>query len=324
MDVLNDINFLVSIAYLLMNIITCRAVCLLVITEEDLDRKPTVTANLEAVLQVIELVNLLSSKLPAINVKVALNARLVDRLGNNTPALLDTPDQQNLLRGLALLLSELQQGRILVERGIGRAEAGVTSGVDTLGRVVGNQLGGGVVGVKLDLVDSGDDLGGGVVQKDLEVLDAKVGDTDVADLAGGRQLLHLLPGLDEVPVWQVLGLVVGVGRAGPVDQVQIDVVDAQVLEGGVDSVLYTVVPGVVQLGGDPDLVAWHTRVLDAGADLGLVAVGQGRVDVSVALEQGILDSLADLIGLGLPGAEANGGDLVTGVEGVGLPIDRDV
>lgn len=156
--------------------------------------------------------------------------------------------------------------------------------MDTLGGVVGDQLGRGVVGVQLDLVDSGDDLGGGVIEQDLEVLDAEVGDTNVAHLAGGRQLLHLLPGLDEVPVRQVLGLVVGVGRAGPVHQVQVDVVDAQVFEGGVDAVLDAVVPGVVQLGGDPDLVAWDAGVLDAGADLGLVAVGQGCVDVAVALQ----------------------------------------
>lgn len=80
------------------------------------------------------------------------------------------------------------------------------------------------------------------------------------------------------------------------------------------------VPGVVQFGGDPDLVAWHARVLDTGTNLGLVAVGQGGVDVTVACQQGVLHSLADLIGLGLPGAQANGGDLVPGVEGVSLPI----
>lgn len=193
--------------------------------------------------------------------------------------------------------------------------------MDTLGSVVSDQLGRGVVGVQLDLVDRGDNLGRGVVQQNLQVLDAEVGDTNVADLAGGRQLLHLLPGLDEVPVRQVLGLVVGVGRAGPVHQVQVDVVDAQVLEGGVDAVLDAVVPGVVQLGGNPDLLAGDAGVLDALANLGLVAVGEGGVDVPVALEQGVLDGLTDFVGLGLPGAQADGGDLVARVEGVGLPVD---
>jgi hypothetical protein len=40
--------------------------------------------------------------------------------------------------------------------------------------------------------------------------------------------------------------------------------------------------------------------------------------VAVALQQGVLDGLADFIGLGLPGSQADGGDLVTGVEGIGL------
>ena len=192
--------------------------------------------------------------------------------------------------------------------------------MDTLGSVVSNQLGRGVVGVQLDLVHSRNDLGGRVVKKLLKVLDAKVGDTNVADLAGGRQLLHLLPGLDEVPVGQVLGLVFGVGRAGPVNQVQVDVVDIEVLQGGGNAVLHTVVPGVVQLGSDPDLVTGNAGVLDTLADLVLVTVGEGSVDVAVALQQGILDGLADFIGLGLPSTQANGGDLVAGVESVGLPM----
>lgn len=46
-----------------------------------------------------------------------------------------------------------------------------------------------------------------------------------------------------------------------------------------------------------------------------------RIDVTVALLQGDLDSLADLVWLGLPGTETNGGDLVAGVEGVELPVE---
>jgi hypothetical protein len=51
-----------------------------------------------------------------------------------------------------------------------------------------------------------------------------------------------------------------------------------------------------------------------------VAVGESCVDVAVARQQGVLDGLAHFIGLGLPGAQANGGDLVARVEGVGLPM----
>lgn len=193
--------------------------------------------------------------------------------------------------------------------------------MDALGGVVGNQLGGGVVGVQLNLVDGGDDLGGGVVEELLQVLDAEVGDTDVAHLASGRELLHLLPGLDEVPVGQVLGEVVGVGGAGPVDEVKVDVVGAEVLEGRLNALGHAGVPGVVQLGGEPDLVAGDARVLDTGTNLGLVAVGEGGIDVTVAGEKGIPHGHANLIGLGLPCAQTDGGDLVAGVEGVGLPAE---
>lgn len=95
--------------------------------------------------------------------------------------------------------------------------------MNTLGGIVGNQLRRGVVRVQLDLVDGGDDLGARVIKELLKVLDTEVRDTDVADLAGGGQLLHLLPCLDEVPVREMLGLVVGVGAAGPVHEVKVHV-----------------------------------------------------------------------------------------------------
>lgn len=79
------------------------------------------------------------------------------------------------------------------KRRVGGAEAGVGSAVDALLLTVLNELGGGVVGVKLDLVDGGDGLAGFVLEEDLEVLDGEVGDTDVLDAARGRQLLELSP-----------------------------------------------------------------------------------------------------------------------------------
>lgn len=99
------------------------------------------------------------------------------------------------------------------------------------------------------------------------------------------------------------------------DQVEVDVVDAELGEGVVEGRGDALVVVVEELGGEPDLVARHARRLDAGADLGLVAVGRGRVDVAVTgLERG-LDSRLHLVRLRLPGAEADGGDLVARVEG---------
>ena len=56
-------------------------------------------------------------------------------------------------------------------------------------------------------------------------------------------------------------------------------------------------PRVVELSCDPDLLTWYTRVLDALADLVLVAVGKSSVNVSVAGKKGSLHSLADLVRL---------------------------
>lgn len=138
----------------------------------------------------------------------------------------------------------------------------------------------------------------------------------------------------------MLRLVVGVGGAGPVDEVEVDIVRAETLEGGINTLLHTVVPGVVELGGDPDLATRHTGVSDSGTNFGLVTIGKGtrvsvstdsvpvcvhhengdlRVNVTVTLQKGVLDGLADLIGLGLPGTKTDSGNLVPGVESVDLP-----
>lgn len=55
-----------------------------------------------------------------------------------------------------------------------------------------------------------------------------------------------------------------------------------------------------------------------------MAASNLRVDVTVSLQESILDGLSDLVGLGLPGTETNGGDLGAGVEGVDLPKERRI
>lgn len=172
---------------------------LLVITKEDLDRKPVVTADLETVGQVVQRLDLVLRELPAVQLEVLLNALLVDGLGDDTPALLQTPQKQNLLGSLALLLRQRQEGLVLVQRRVGRSQARVTCAVDALLLVIGDQLGRWVIGVQLNLVDRRNDLGARVVQELLQVLDSEVGDTDVLDLAGSRELLHLLPVLVLMP-----------------------------------------------------------------------------------------------------------------------------
>lgn len=77
---------------------------LFVVAKENLDWQPIVTAHLEAIRQARKLLHLLISQLPTVNVKVGFDARLGDRLGNDIPAVLDTPLDHALLRRLALCL----------------------------------------------------------------------------------------------------------------------------------------------------------------------------------------------------------------------------
>lgn len=189
----DSISICIPIAFMYIQYTQRKSVILLVVPEEDPDRQPAVATDLEAVLEIIQLLDLVFRQLPPIQLEVAIDTCRVDRLGDDTAALLNTPQEQNLLGSLALFLSQLQKGRVLVERGVGRSQAGVARRVDALRCVVCDQLGGGVVRMELDLVDSGNYLAAGVVEKSLEVLDSKVGNANVPHLASGRELLHLLP-----------------------------------------------------------------------------------------------------------------------------------
>lgn len=91
------------------------------------------------------------------------------------------------------------------------------------------------------------------------------------DMGCGR-----IPGVLEVPVVIVLVLFTIIHRrAGPVHQVQIDIIGPQVLQRSVNAFLNALVPGVVQFGGKPDLASGNTRVLDALSDFRLVAICEG-------------------------------------------------
>lgn len=87
-----------------------------------------------------------------------------------------------------------------------------------------------------------------------------------------RSIAKYIPGLNEVPVGQDLRGVIRVQRRGPVHQEKVDVVRAQGFEGSVNSFGYALVPRVIKLGGDPNLVAGDARVSDTLADLDFIAI----------------------------------------------------
>ena len=133
--------------------------------------------------------------------------------------------------------------------------------MDALLLAVVDELGALKERVTLDLVGSGDDAGG--VNDSVEVGDDEVGDADGAGLGLG-QLGHGLPGVDDGDGVVDLDISAGEGRAldegeelaagleghGPVDEVQIQVVEFQLGQTLVEGLLYHlgVVLAVPELG----------------------------------------------------------------------------
>lgn len=79
---------------------------------------------------------------------------------------------------------------------------------------------------------------------------------------------------------------------------------------------------VPQLRGDEDVLTLKARnlskgSLDALANLTLVAVDLGKIQVAVTSLEGLIDTSANLAGGGLPGAVAKGRDLGASVESDG-------
>lgn len=85
-------------------------------------------------------------------------------------------------------------------------------------------------------------------------------------------------------------------------QIQVDVVQSEVLEGGIEPFGHALVPGIVKLGSNPDLFARYTRGTNAFSHLRFVAISQSRVDVAVTDREGVLDCFCCCVLGRLPGS----------------------
>ena len=194
--------------------------------------------------------------------------------------MLEAPAQHHLGGALAVRLGDLADHRVLEGAGVlavavegDAADRRPGLGEDAVLGAEGLDLGLDEVGVHLDLVDRRDDLG--AVEQRGEVVDHEVADADRADLAVGQQRLERPVGLERP--------VEGRGQRLVEDQ-QVDLLDAE-LAGALLEAVQRLVVAVV---GDPDLrLEEHLGAVEARrahrlADLALVAVGGGGVDVAVA------------------------------------------
>jgi hypothetical protein len=159
------------------------------------------------------------------------------------------------------------------------------------------------VGVEFDLVNHG--LQSGRRPDGLEVLRQEVGHTNGLGLARLLDLLHLGPsslelgsvtGVIEWVVHGVLGL--ALGKPGRVNQIQIDVVGLELLQGLGDRTL-DVVNVDDDLGGDEEFLPREAGFPDGNPDLRLGVVDFGTIDVTEtdadSLLNGINGSVADLV-----------------------------
>lgn len=160
--------------------------------------------------------------------QVALESlHLVARCERND-VLIDHPSQTNLRLCDTILLGQLGvktvDGTTLGRHKRGEGAVGGYSNAVLL--VEGNEIAVLEIGVVLDLVDGGLDLGR--LEDGLEVHLQEVGHADGLDTTRRLELLKLSPSL--------LQVLVSLSKPGTVDQVQIDVIEAELLEGDVKRV----------------------------------------------------------------------------------------
>lgn len=257
--------------------------------------------------KLVDGLDVLSLELEVEAVEVALDAAGRQALGQDNVAAGGVPVQENLSRGLAVLLGDGADGRVLELVATGQRGVGLD-----LDAVLGAELDESLTlaeGVDLDLVDGGDDLAGG--QEGVHVGGAEVGDTDGLDLAQTLGVLESAP--------RLVTLLVAV--TGGVDQVEVEVVKAGLVEGVAESLeggLVAVV-GIPELGADEDLLSGGAGALQPGADGTtaslLVGVTGSRVDVTVAGVEGGGDGILSLLAVGgLVDTQGDLGDHVAIVE----------
>lgn len=80
-------------------------------------------------------------------------------------------------------------------------------------------------------------------------------------------------------------------------------------------------PGIIELGSDPDLAPRDAGVLDSLADLFFIAVGQCGINVAIPGLQRNFDSMRYLVRSALPCSKTDGWNLIAGVKGEGFPVE---
>lgn len=153
----------------------------------------------------------------------------------------------------------------------------------------------GLVGTRHRISNLRNNLAVGVREDLLEVLDAHVADPNFSGFPCGGQFLHIAPRINERSAINHLAGVTGIDTTRPVDKIQVDVARPEILQAFINGLRHTSMPPVVQLGCQPDPLAWDSGGPDRIADFLLVAVTKGRVNMAVAMGKCSLHGMIDVL-----------------------------
>lgn len=235
---------------------------------------------------------LLLCKVELSNVQVLLQTLLVVALGDDSNSSLGAPSQEDLSRGLVVLLSESSDGGVLEEdRGVlGLLPVELNEGLWAEGRVCGNgntlglsqldESGLDEVWVVLDLESGWADLG---VSEEIQNEGAlEVGDTNGLGQLLLNEGLHGGPGLLDGGVAELNAGLLIVGPSGRVSDGGVDVLqgnwevhneEIEVLQAPVCELLagnglnlVTIVEGVPELADDEEVLTLHQAILDSAGN----------------------------------------------------------
>jgi len=279
--------------------------------------------------QILKLLELLVGKVDRL--QVGVNPGSCDRLGQSDDPSLDQPRDKNGSTVDRVLVGNSLDGLVLSQVGtVGSAQRRVGAGKDVVFLQVCNELGLRALDGEFDLVGNGLDPDT-AVQELVGSVNVEVGDTNGLGQALVNELLHLLPRrgdiVGELNVELVLAVLafdsvvkgwdntlggVNLEVDVPVHEVQVEVLQAEVLQGVLDGELdvFGVVVQLKELGSDENLLSGDTGLLDTLTDFGLVPVSPGAVDVPVAVLEGVLNGLCDLTLGRLPSTETDRRDLL--------------
>jgi len=239
------------------------------------------------------------------DVEVLGHAVRADRLRDDDDSALDQPAEHDLGDGLAVRLGDRGQHRVreVVVPAFGERAPGLV--LNTVLAHEGLLLPALMEHVRLDLVHRGRDLV--VLDQVDEPIGVEVRDADRTDPAFPVEVLHRPP----------LAVVVAVRL---VDQIQIEVVQAQAPKRCLERPLGVVLAGVLdpEFGGDEQLLAGNTALRDRPPYRLLVVVPGGGVDRAISGCERVADRLLRLLRRNLEHAESENRHLNPVVQGNSL------